>query len=67
MGNVLDLLARQRHTQTSGDEGKAHRLEHRFDRALLRRAEFDEFEAVETDGVFEDIGHCVALAVNGYV
>ena len=37
--------------------GEAHRLEDRFDHALFGSAEFDEFEAVEADGIFKEIGH----------
>ena len=39
------------------DKGKTHCLEHRFDHALFRRAELDEFEAVEADGILEQVGH----------
>ena len=44
------------------DAGEAHRFEHRFEDALFRRAELDEFEAVEAGGVFEQV---LALSVHG--
>ena len=34
-----------------------HRFEDRFDHPFFRSAEFDEFETVEADGIFEEIGH----------
>ena len=36
---------------------EAHTLEHGLNYAFLRCAEFNEFEAVEADGVFEQIIH----------
>ena len=39
------------------DVGKPHGLENRFDDAFFGGAEFDEFEAVEADGVFKQVGH----------
>ena len=60
---VDPALAPQMHIlgAVRGDVGKAHRFENRFHHALFRGAEFDEFEAVEADGVFEEIGHCNPL------
>ena len=44
------------------DPGKAHGLKHRFQHTLFRRAELDEFEAVEARRVFEKV---FALDVHG--
>src|SRR5690606_27474949 len=38
------------------DQAEAHRGECRFQRALFRRAEFDELEAIEAERIFE-AGH----------
>jgi hypothetical protein len=39
------------------DEREAHRFEHGFENALLRRRKFDELEAVEAQRIFEEVGH----------
>ena len=40
-----------------GYTGKSHRLKDRFDDAFFGSAEFDELESVESDWIFEEIGH----------
>jgi hypothetical protein len=39
------------------DSREAQFLEYRLKQALVRRAEFDEFEAVQAKGVLEKVGH----------
>jgi hypothetical protein len=39
------------------DAAKAHAFEHRFQQAFFRRGKLDEFEPIETQRVFEQIGH----------
>jgi len=48
-----------------GDAGKAHDLEHRFQHALFRRAEFDKFKAVQAHGIFKQISHKISSRYTG--
>src|SRR3546814_8916455 len=41
----------------SRNVSEAHACENRFEHAHFRRAEFDKFKAIKTDGVFKQIGH----------
>ena len=40
-----------------GHMGKSHGFKDRFDDAFFGSAEFDELESVESDWIFEEIGH----------
>jgi hypothetical protein len=51
----LDLLG-----AVAGDQGEAHGGEDRLEHALFRGGELDELEAVEADGVVEQVGHARA-------
>ena len=60
IGDQVDFaLAPQLHILRAvpGDLREAHRGEHRFKHAFDRGAEFDEFEAVEAQRVFEQVSH----------
>jgi hypothetical protein len=41
---------------------ETHAFKHRFQKALFRRGKFDEFEPIESQRVFEQIGHIRAPA-----
>ena len=41
----------------AGNLLEAHRFKNRFDLALFRRTEFDEFKAIKADRVFKQVSH----------